>query len=107
MPLRPALFCAAIAGATSVSCVPLEAQGRTSCPSTCNEVIGDQNRLGLNLSRAQSLKVGRVIGPEDNGLAVDPIGSAATAFADAGEGVGMIGRSARPEADTIARTYGQ
>jgi hypothetical protein len=30
------------------------------------------------------------------------IGSAATAFADAGEGVGIIGRSARPEADTIA-----
>ena len=36
-----------------------------------HHVIGDQNRLCLPLSRAQPLEIGRVIGPQQDSLAVE------------------------------------
>jgi hypothetical protein len=42
-----------------------------SSPSHLHHVIGDQDRLCLALPRAQAVEVGRVIGPQQDRLAVE------------------------------------
>jgi hypothetical protein len=47
------------------------ASGRTSCPVHLHHVVGDQDGLCLPLARSQGFEVKRVVGTQDNSLAIN------------------------------------